>query len=95
MQKPDYFSPDKLFSGAHITIVYPEENTVLSNDDIKTQHQFCIQNLSHVILGTKEYFVLMVSVPSLEQLREKHGLPKKPRYKNVAIDFHITIGVRP
>lgn len=94
MQKPDYFSPEKLFAGAHITIAYQEENKTLSCDDINIHHQFSIQNLSHVRLGPKEYFVLMVSAPSLEQLREKYGLPRKPYYKNIPIDFHITISIR-
>lgn len=89
-QKPDYFSADTPI-GAHITIAYPEESILLKHEDIGREHIFSIKNLSHIILGNKEYFVLMVSSPSLAQLRIKYGLPEKPRYKGVSIDFHITI----
>ena len=89
-QKVDYFSPAKPV-GAHITITYNEEGVSLPVADLAQEHAFTISNFSHVILGDKEYYVLMIAAPSLEQLRVKHGLDKKPRYKGVPIDFHITI----
>lgn len=93
VQKPDCFSLPKA-AGAHISIIYNEENILLSANDINTQHNFSVKNFSHVKLGAKEYFVLFISAPSLNQLRLKYGLPEKPRYKNIPIDFHITIAVR-
>ena len=93
-QKPDYFSlPEPI--GAHITITYNEENIILDHDDIDKMHAFFVTKVAHVILGNKEYVVLMISAPSLAQLRAKYGLSEKPRYKGYAIDFHITIATRP
>lgn len=92
-RKPDYFSASKNSVGAHITVAYNEENIVLHPDDIGQTHSFSITSFSRVVFGTKEYFVLMVSSPSLDQLRTKYGLPEKPCYKNTPIDFHITVAV--
>lgn len=89
-QKPDYFSKPEMI-GAHITIAYPEENITLHTDDIGKSHSFSIKNFSHVTLGNKQYLVLIISSPSLIELRAKYNLPSKPSYKGVAIDFHITI----
>lgn len=93
VQKPDYFHPLNPI-GAHITVAYPEENSMLHIDDIDTQHTFTIKNFCRVELGHKEYFVLIISSPTLAHLRAKSGLPEKPVFKGISIDFHITIAVR-
>jgi hypothetical protein len=92
-QKPDYFSPEKSI-GAHITIMYKEENVQLDVQEIGKKHTFHITELRKVTLNNKEYFVLMVSSPSLCTLRSEYNLPKKPRYKGYAIDFHITVATK-
>lgn len=93
IKKPDYFEePDPV--GAHISIVYPEENCFLDAIDVGMSHCFDIKELCSVVLGVKEYFVLMVSSPSLGTLRSKYSLGMQPIYKNFKIDFHITIGER-
>lgn len=89
-QKPNYFSPPKAI-GAHITIAYPEESTILHANDIGQEHIFTVKDFCHVTLDTKKYLVLLISAPSLTQLRKKYHLPEKPRYKGHSIDFHITI----
>jgi hypothetical protein len=90
LAKPDYFSPSKS-AGAHITIIYNDENRILAQEDLSKTHTFIIKNLCSVVLDNKQYFVLLVSADSLIQLRIKYGLPEKPYYKGNEIEFHITI----
>lgn len=90
VQKPNYFSEQDPI-GAHITISYPEENIVLDPKDIEQEHTFSIQSLNHAILGSKQYYILIISLESLTNLRKKYGLNEKPKYKGVLIGFHITI----
>jgi hypothetical protein len=89
LAKPDYFSSSKS-AGAHITISYAEENTQLASD-IGAVHYFSIKNLYYAIIDDKRYFVLLVSSPSLQQLRQKYRLPERPYYKGIPVEFHITI----
>jgi hypothetical protein len=67
---------------------------MLHPDDIGQIHTFSVKDFAHVVLGGKEYFVLMIVSPSLDLLRAKYKLPAKPQYKSVFIDFHITIAIR-
>lgn len=93
IEKPDYFtSQDPI--GAHITVAYEEEKVTLEASDVGQSHHFTIKELCSVILGNKEYFVLIVNSFSMDALRCKYNLLLKPKFKNVRIDFHITIGVR-
>lgn len=89
-QKPDYFSLDKAI-GAHITIIYPEENKLIHPDEIGKLHRFSVQSFCRAIVGIKEYYVLLVSSSSLAALRKKHDLPEKLCFKGISIDFHITL----
>ncbi len=90
IEKPDYFSEAKS-AGAHVTIFYPDEHVVVKPEDLGKTHGFSIENLCYVMLGKKGYFVLMVTIPSLAQLRADYGLSQKPVYKGFPIEFHITI----
>lgn len=90
--KPDYFS--KKGVGAHITVFYPEENIILSNDELGQDYKFNITGLYKTQLGMKEYHILLVESPSLIELRKKYGLPESLTYKGYNICFHLTIAVR-
>jgi hypothetical protein len=92
-QKPDYFSSEKS-AGAHITVFYNEEDVQFDPKEVGKCHTFSVIDLHKVTLNNKEYFVLMISSPSLRELRIKHNLTDKPRYKGYSIDFHITIAVK-
>lgn len=92
VEKPAYFAPPDDV-GAHISIIYPEENKV---PHIATgqKHHFSIYGLLKAQYGSKEYFALAISSPSLAAFRQKHHLAAKPRFKGQEIFFHITVGVR-
>jgi len=94
IDKPDYFNPDNEI-GAHISIIYPEENVALSSSTVPQIHTFSVKRFMKAKYGQKEYFVLTVAAPSLTAIRKGYHLPAKPIFKAQAIVFHITIGVRP
>lgn len=89
IQKPDYFGEQS--AGAHITVIYPEENTLLDKQDLAEGHRFHIDGVFTAVLGLKKYYVLMVTSPSLLQLRRRYGLADMLLFKNYSICFHITI----
>jgi hypothetical protein len=91
IMKPDYFGKDSI--GAHISVIYPEENPKISNDYFDEKHHFSIKNLYWTQLNSKKYYVLMIQSDSLIQLRNQSGLSEKPYFRGHAIDFHITVGV--
>ena len=89
--KPDYFSPNKI--GAHVSVIYPEENILCGSDDLDRVHGFKIKNVCSATLNERNYFILTVASESLFHIREKYELPKMPIFKGYSVDFHITIGV--
>ncbi|HSW69133.1 MAG TPA: hypothetical protein VLI69_03095 [Gammaproteobacteria bacterium] len=91
VKKPDYFSEKS--AGAHITIIYPEENKIIHADDLKQEHRFFIKDIVTAEIGLKTYYVLLVESSSLLKLRKKYGLPDLLSFKGYSIGFHVTIGV--
>lgn len=91
--KPNYFDT-KESVGAHISIIYPEENTNVDSHDLDQEHCFKIKNIAKATIGLKNYFVLMIEAPSLITLRKKHGLPESLNFKGYSINFHITVGFK-
>jgi hypothetical protein len=91
IKKPDYFG--KKLAGAHITVIYPEENTKINKNDLDQKHDFILKNLVVAQLGLKKYYVLLVESFSLLELRKKYQLPDLLCFKGYTIGFHITIGV--
>lgn len=92
IEKSAYFiPPDDV--GAHISIIYPEEDKV-PQTAVGQLHSFSICRLLKAQYGSREYFSLAVSSPSLTAFRQKHQLAEKPTFKGQEIFFHITIGVR-
>lgn len=90
--KPAYFG--KNLTGAHITVIYPEENRTLHKSELGKEHSFKLQGVYAADLPWKTYFVIMVKCPSLLQLRNNYSLPNQLNFKNHWIDFHITIGYK-
>ena len=92
-EKPDYFNtPQEI--GAHITIIYPEENTSIKACDLGQIHTFHAKDLLKARLDSKEYIVVLIESPSIIEIRAKYQLAPQPTYKRNGIDLHITIGVR-
>lgn len=89
--KPDFFGLDSI--GAHISVVYPEENASINCEDIGQSHAFKVAKICRAHLGFKKYYVLMIESPSLLALRRKYKLSDKLCYKGYFLEFHITIGV--
>lgn len=86
-ERPPYFrrfnSP-----GAHISVFYVHETKRIGNiKEIGKRFAFRIKALAIVPDRTREYIVLKVASPELEQLRKKYGLAP---FLN-GHDFHITI----
>lgn len=88
-EKPNYFGEGKV--GAHITVFYPEENTVLDLSDIGVKHSFKPVGLFKVLFNLNEYIVLKIASPSLVSLRQKYNLPEELNYKGYNIWLHLTI----
>ena len=88
--KPPFFRrPDS--PGAHISVFYVDERRRTGPiAEIGKTYNFKISTFSFVPPKTKEYAVLEVLSPELEQLRMKYNL--SPLLKNH--EFHITIGKR-
>lgn len=93
IDKPAYFNPPDDV-GAHISVIYPEENIKLLQSNVGQKHSFSISGLIKARYGLKEYFALSVVSPSLATFRQNHFLAPKPTFKGQQIVFHITIGVR-
>ncbi|HSW93123.1 MAG TPA: hypothetical protein VLJ15_02065 [Gammaproteobacteria bacterium] len=91
IKKPNYFGEKS--AGAHITIIYPEENKIIDANDLQQEHTFFIKDIVTAEIGIKTYYVLLVESPSLLKLRKKYGLPELLDFKGYSIEFHITIGV--
>lgn len=92
IKKPDYFGEKS--AGAHITVIYPEENKTINKNDLGQKHDFIIKDFVTAQLGLKTYYVLLVESLSLLQLRKKCQLPDLLCFKGYSIGFHITIGVK-
>ncbi len=91
IQKPDYFGEKS--AGAHISVIYPDENKILNKNDLDINHKFIIKDIVSAQLDLKIYYVLMVESVSLLGLRRQYGLSDLLCFKGFSIGFHITIGV--
>jgi hypothetical protein len=85
--KPPYFrQPDGV--GAHISVFYTNETERIGRiNEIGQEYSFKITDLTYVPPRYRDYIVIEVSSPELEQLRQKYGL--SPLLKGH--QFHITI----
>lgn len=92
IKKPDYFGIG--MAGAHITVIYPEENIKINVEELGSSHDFTIKNLVSAVIDLKTYYILLVESSSLLQLRRKYGLLDRLCFKGYLIGFHITIGVK-
>lgn len=92
MIKPAYFAPPNPI-GAHVSVIYPEENVALNPLMIGQKHSFTVDELISASYGLKEYIALSVSSPSLVAVRQTYGLASKPTFKQHTIVFHITVGM--
>ena len=90
--KPDYFSDNKNFIGAHISVIYPEEQTLCDRSYLSREYDFSIEGLFSTFIDEKKYYALKVIAPQLTAIRQAADLPAKPCYKNYLVDLHITIG---
>ncbi|HSW70015.1 MAG TPA: hypothetical protein VLI69_07705 [Gammaproteobacteria bacterium] len=90
VKKPNYFGEKS--AGAHITIIYPEENKNINMHDLQQEHCFLVKDIVTAEIGLKTYYALLVESPSLLKLRKKYGLPDLLSFKGYSIGFHITIG---
>lgn len=90
---PDYFSENLI--GAHISVIYPEENTIIMPNDLEKAHRFSIKGVytAELELELKMYYFLLIESPSLVALRKKYGLASRPCFKSHLVEFHITVGV--
>ncbi len=89
--KPEYFGEDLV--GAHISVIYPDEDIVCHKSYLNKEHEFAVTGLFSAVLDNKKYYVLKVKAPSLISLRRRHGLSDKLVFKNCSLDLHITVGV--
>ncbi len=91
-QRPHYFGEGG--AGAHISIIYPEENKIFQKEDLNQPHVFSVKELVAAQIHQKIYYALLLEAPSLLQLRRKYKLPDMLDFKGYSIEFHITIGTK-
>lgn len=89
---PNYFPP-KYNSGAHISVIYPDEisSKNINIDELEQSFSFELTGFFSLSIFNKTFFALTVSSPLLEQLRLKYGLSTKLNYQGLLVPFHITI----
>lgn len=98
LQIPNYFS-EKNNTGAHITIVYPNEfgshciKQDIQDKKISGQAIFTVTGLIKATVANKTFFALTISSCDLEQIRKEYDLPSLLHYKGIHVPFHITIAV--
>lgn len=92
-QKLDYVC-EKDATGAHITLTYPDDEVIVKDCDINILHSFEITELIKTRVDVREYYVLMISSPSLSFLRKKYNLPQILNFKGYNIGLHITLATR-
>lgn len=56
IRKPDYFGNESI--GAHISIIYPEENTTINPKELDEEHRFKIKNIIKANLELKNIMPL-------------------------------------
>lgn len=83
--------------GAHISVMYENEqimNEIWEIKELGQEYTFTVMELRTVKLNkdnqVKKLWLLAVSAPELEKLRESYGLTPKLK----GHDFHITIGTQ-
>lgn len=83
--------------GAHISVMYENEqimNEIWEINELGQEFSFSVMELRTVKLNknnkVQKLWLLAVSAPELEQLRESYGLPSLLK----GHDFHITIGTQ-
>jgi hypothetical protein len=91
IKKPNYFGDGLV--GAHISLIYPEENQIINPHDLGQKHHFKIKDIIIAELGVKKYYALLIESPSLLQFRRKYNLDDNLCFKGYSIGFHITIGI--
>jgi len=91
--KPKYFDEKTNFIGAHISIIYPEENPATSPNITDTLCDFKIVNLFHARLEDKSYYALKIIAPELTNFRIKMGLSKQLTLKGCTVPLHVTVAV--
>lgn len=89
--KPDYFSDSSNYIGAHISIVYPEENVNILPREENKSIGFTITGLFMADILDKRYYAFKVHAPELLALRRSYRLSKKLQLKGYLLDPHITI----
>lgn len=89
VSQPDYFGLNSI--GAHISIIYPNENTPLRREDLGKKYTFQIADLTRAELNSKCYYVLSIICPELLALRHKYGLPDQLNLNGALVNLHITI----
>lgn len=96
---PEYFPPRHV-CGAHISLVYPEEDHAIEIKSYIIEKKlenkvfhFKIIKFVKVSMGRKIFFTLIISCPELEELRTLHGLSPTLTYQKFSVPLHITIGI--
>jgi hypothetical protein len=93
IQMPDYFSEEKNYIGAHISLVYPEENTRSHFDIPSTLVDFDIDGIFSAVIGSKKYICLKVVSDAITHFREQFGLSELLTLKGCSVPPHITIAI--
>lgn len=91
--KPDYFGAGGV--GAHVSVIYPEENKLVSLNGLPLQHEFTVKHFATAKIADKLYYAVLVESPTLLAIRKQYQLPDLLSFKGYDICFHVTIGYTP
>lgn len=92
VNKPDYFETGGV--GAHISVIYPEENKKVNLSELKQEHEFTVKHVATALIRDKLYYAVLVESPTLLAIRKHFNLPELLCFKGYDICFHITIGTK-
>jgi len=79
-------------AGAHISIIYPEENSIIQQKIFEGVIEFKLDGLFSVDLFNKRYYVLKIISPTIKEIRKNYGLSEKLIFKGYQVYPHITVG---
>ena len=92
--KPDYFSRRKNFIGAHISLIYAEENVSVDEKLPAAINEFSIRELITMRIGKILYYALTVNSLEITRIRRAFGLTEKLNFRGHWVEPHITVALQ-
>jgi hypothetical protein len=93
IELPNYFSEDKNFIGAHISVVYSNEWAENLTLDSAVVNDIQLLDVATLLISRKQYYVVRVQSDWISMFRRQYDLPDKLNFRGHSVEPHITIGI--